>query len=178
MKKKILGIALSLALLSSLFVFAAPVGAGSENAADPAEKTDFYLSLLGPTGVTVIQSEWINDHINKVEYILEYVILDSTFGTGEFTLLYQANSNYLIGKRVNQSLAECVFKDGGTVIGTLTYNRVGKADWNGSAWVYRVVYVNVIDATGVAENFHFSDSQLGASTGLLEAFGAHWAPKQ
>ena len=38
MKRKVIGIALALALITSLFVFAAPVSAGPENAADQAEK--------------------------------------------------------------------------------------------------------------------------------------------
>ncbi len=179
MKRKILGIALSLALLSSLFVFVAPVIAGPENAADQAEKTEFDVFLSGLTGALVIQNEWINDHIQKVQYILYYdILVGSTFGTGEATFLYKAEANHKVGKRNSKTFVELVYKDGETIIGTLTYNRVNVSIWDGSAWVRHSSHANVIDTTGVAEGFHFSDFAYGPSTGAFEDFVAHFAPKQ
>ena len=179
MKRKTLGIAISLALLSSLFVFAAPVGAGPENAAPEAEKTEFDMFLSGFTGGAYTHNFWLNDHIQKVGYILTYDILPgSTFGTGEATFWLSEERNFKVGKRTTKAVVQLVYKDGATIIGTLTYNRQNQADWDGTAWIRRASHASVIDATGVCEGFHFSDFAYGPSTGAFEDFVAHFAPKQ
>lgn len=133
MKRKVLAIALSLALLSSLFVFAAPVsaagqGGGPENASD--NSPHFYFEIpMTYTGndTTDLYREWkgkpldVEDVYGEVRELPGTVLhhgdatyfynIDGTFGPGTASLLMYITDNFKSGIRVCQFYFTLDFDD-------------------------------------------------------------------
>ena len=185
MKRKILAIALSLALLTSLFVFAAPVSAGNPSS------MEFLITLGARTGIENdnAQIKWhgpeievtlpydstpdtrlLDGHLKvnclidpqgeKVQYIYE---CSGTFSEGEAILDYERiNDNFKTIRTVINAEWELTFNNAEWE-GTILMNRIVKYDivgWkNASGYSVNRVAVeatwNVIRGTGDFNGFHY-----------------------
>ena len=170
MKRKILTIALSLALLTSLFVFASPVSA------KPAEQSghfDFWLesSTIPGQGWNVDYYRFVgNGEISHFKAWRMYAI-DTSLGSGTGVLYYTSNWNRVIGKRHGKGVFVLDLPGG-----TITWNRLSMTDTVTGDHHVKII---LLDATGDYEGLHFSAVRFeDPPEGEPWEFLAHWAPKQ
>ena len=187
MKRKVLAIALSLAILASLFVFANPVIAGAnkgpENAADQAEKFTFWMDYV-QVGDPVYLSLRLNhnNNVQHAEALWYYDIIDSTFGPGDIMIDWYLNLDFnwrkMEGKYHTHSIVEYHFDQGGTMTLIRNTDRVYVGPDPYVDWELIRENIRVISATGCCEGIHFTEIFLEEDPVYFEALAAHWAPKQ
>ena len=174
MKRKILAIALSLALLSSLFVFAVPVNA---EPADQAEKFEYWADFVLVTNDPLIPD--INNHnVMFMEAMWYYDVIDSSFGPGDMEIEWSVNANMQAGKYHTHSIVIYNFDQGGTITLVRNTDRVFVGPNPMTDWVLIRENIRVISATGCCEGIHFTEILSVEDPIHFETLMAHWAPKQ
>ncbi|MFC1866293.1 hypothetical protein ACFLYB_06240 [Chloroflexota bacterium] len=180
MKTRILAIVLSLALLSSLFVFAAPVSARTvSNANDNAgffEFTLYFTRVPVPPDTSNYTAVWQGNPTEfegknipgtlriQGEAVYQYDI-SGYFGEGNGLFHWNRTMNFKTGRAVGFTVWEC-FWDNDDWEGSLTFIRSVKQQW--VAWddpedlgdlgfeletIFRTM--TLVNGTGDFENFNF-----------------------
>jgi hypothetical protein len=178
MKRKILTIVISLALLSSLFVFAAPVSAGNEgNANDNAGHFPVYITPIADGDPYNRVWHWVGKDDQIVHYSHDRnFFIETSIGNGYGVFHYELNRNFHANKRHGAGWFTGTiysdYPDNTMPIGTLKWRRISSRDLDlGTHTVHTVL----VEATGVFEGLHWSDINF-EDEDVYEVF-AHYAPR-
>jgi len=183
MKRKILVIALSLALLSSLFVFAAPIGVGAADSGKPQPCTVTTISGLNPTPGFWYFNNWYGPPTDlsgsgterhwsrNASYVLDWTDFGPVDAIGTIT----GYTNYAAGRGYMETHLT-VTVNNGTYNGTLELLAKFHRYHNGTTWISMGTY-RVISGTGDLENYHFvgqymTDTEPGPPIGVC--VGKSW----
>ena len=176
MKGKILAIALSLALLTSLFAFA-PVSARTVSNADEnagffeftlyfsnftwVDRTNYDFVWKG--GEVEFEGKNVPGHIGMQGECIMRADIHGSFGDGYGFYYWSMETNYVTGRAIEYTVWECFFDD--DYQGSFTFLRVHKREftsWRTTAVDdFRInadtIFRNMTlkDGTGDFENFHF-----------------------
>jgi hypothetical protein len=195
MKRKILAIALSLALLTSLFVFASPISAKSETndtffpvsfEASYSSSISSIRTLFGPP--TLLEDASHSELKDGRIQILNWNGIFNVTGdfgpsigvlSGQITITMKQISNYQTGKAVYNGTFDMDFGANGTLLCKVENKREFKYWYYTTRWREywdADAMLAVIDGTGDFEGFHCDgDYWLVGSTVTFEGIG-HFTP--
>jgi len=158
---KILGVALTIALIASLFVFAAPISAKN----NPKFITDTTTYTI--TSQTIISMEPMgNDYMVRFEMISTYSI-DGYFGLGTAIEYAHGVLDLITGEANFTYTMEVTYAGGG-----LTLHGVGwriHGPYEGSRWT-------IISGTDAYANLHGHGTTTATATGNISTGTYHYAP--
>lgn len=160
---KILGIALTIALLSSLFVFAAPVSA--KNNPEFFTATTIFTLTSPPSMVTEYMG---NGYIVRVETVSEYVVTGD-FGPGTAVGTARGVINLNTGQSNFSVCMEIDYPGQGTIVAEGAGRRASYGAEQSSNWV-------IISGTDAYENLHGHGTSVATITGSVSTGTYHYAP--
>jgi len=164
MKRKILAIALSLALLSSLFVFAAPVSAGTEHISLDVQLTATG-QVIDPSSIKILG----NGRMMAAEWVTTYSVSGDWSGTCDFSA--KGVRVLATGRTVFDGVAEFVLAGGTITIRGVGIQPGGAAGSGGDG------YWTIISGTGDYANLHGSGTWGGETSAMWDFVGkVHIAP--
>jgi hypothetical protein len=180
---KVLGIVLTIALISSLFVFAAPVSAKSTEHFEVTIETSLHL----PPNVTTISERWVgrpivvdgvplDGTVYISDMIAEWDIIGGTFGTGTMMGHFFSSYNYCSGKGRTLGICDLDF-GGGDTLTVLMHCTKDFLGWEFPApvkWSTEGRFT-VISGTGSYENLRLVGDYAGAGGlgGIFTGIGCY-----